>query len=430
MFEDTPTQSRGRGTQKKTLSFKRRGGGKQFMTTRFARSLFYVSVLTFAGCSSATAAKDEIVTLSIKVVDEAGKPVEGIAVGARLSRAQTRAEGNAIKDTGWTVAKFDRDLTGQDGIVRFRTGLRQVTQGPFMHAVAWHADRRLLGVTVPEIAWREKPGELVLKPACLVKLHLTCPELESRHRPLKSAEIGARWAGEDPFKYVSWMELTRLDGRFEFPALPGAIQLNIRADGTEGRNFDFTVPKGQTQFDAGPIELTATRVALLEGQSAPDFHDIVAWVNSQPLQLAPLKGKVVVLDFWGHWCGACVMYGIPELLELHDKYHDQGLVVIGVHVSRGGPVIDTAEKLEEKTAQTRTQFWKGRNLPFPVALAVGKQGLIHAFDKDPAIATDYGVKTYPTDILIDRQGKVVASSVGYPISERFKESLKKALSER
>jgi thiol-disulfide isomerase/thioredoxin len=138
---------------------------------------------------------------------------------------------------------------------------------------------------------------------------------------------------------------------------------------------------------------------------------------------------VVVLDFWGHWCGACVTYGIPELLDLHDQFHDQGLVIIGVHVSRG-PVVDTAEKLEEKTAQTREKFWKGRKLPFPVALTVGKQGLIHYLDKDPAIVTDYGVKMYPTDVLIDRHGKVVATSAGYPISARFRDALKTALSER
>lgn len=398
------------------------------MTTRFAASLLGAFVVALAGCSAATAAKDEIVTISVKVVDETGRPVEGISVGPRLNSLQTQTDGK-ITDTGWTVPKFDRDLTGPDGVVHFRTGLRQLTQGIALHAVAWHAERRLLGVTVPELAWREKPGELVLKPACRVKFRLACPELEARHRPIKTAEINARWAEEDPSKYVAWMQLKRLDGKFEFPALPGAIRLDITADGTEGRTFNLTVPKGQSDFDAGPIELTATKVALLEGEPAPAFEDIAAWINSQPLELAQLKGKVVVLDFWGHWCGACVMYGIPEMLELHDRYHDQGLVVIGVHVSRGGTVVDTAEKLEEKTAQTRARFWKGRKLPFAVALAVGKQGLIHAFDKDPAIATDYGVKTYPTDILIDRRGKVVASSIG-SVSPRFREELKKALSER
>jgi thiol-disulfide isomerase/thioredoxin len=214
------------------------------------------------------------------------------------------------------------------------------------------------------------------------------------------------------------------------PAIPGEIRLLIETDGTQSHDFKFTLPAGQREIDLGAIELKATELALLEDQPAPEFQDVVGWVNSQPLDLAKLKGKVVLLDYWGHWCGACVTYSMPELLELHDQFHKQGLVIIGVHVSHGGLVVDTAEKLEEKISDIRTKFWKGRSLPFPVALAVGKQGLVHYLDKEPRIASDYGVKTYPTAILIDRQGKVAAYSVAYPLSDKFRDTLKRLLADR
>jgi thiol-disulfide isomerase/thioredoxin len=387
-----------------------------------------------AGCGGAASGVPKsargITTLAVKLVDDEGNPVEGAEVGPHLVCAQSRPDGKTVKDTGWKLPGFEKLKSGKDGMLRFRTGERQVVEGPALHAVAWHAERKLIGIALPKLAWHDTPGEIVMAPECTVKFHLACPELDARKRPVKSATIHARWADEDPFKIVDWMQLKRLDGDFEFPSPAGDIRLLIETDDTQTRDFKFTVPVGQRELNLGAIELKATELALLEDRPAPEFQEVVAWVNSQPLDLAKLKGKVVVLDFWGHWCGACVTYGIPELLDLHDQFHDQGLVIIGVHVSRGPTVVDSAEKLEPKIAESRAKFWKGRQLPFPLALAVGKQGVFQYLDKDPAIATDSGVKTYPTDVLIDRHGKVVATSAGYPISARFRDALKTALSER
>jgi thiol-disulfide isomerase/thioredoxin len=380
--------------------------------------------------SGVTKSANGIVTLAVKLVDEQGKPVEGAVAGPHLVCEQSRPDGKTIKDTGWNLPAFEKEKSGKDGMLHFRTGERQVSEGPSMHAVAWHAERKLIGIAMPKLAWRDKPGEIVMAPECRVKFHLACPELDTRNRPVKSATIHARWADEDPYKVTDWMQLKRRDGNFDFPSPAGDIRLLIETDDAQTRDFKFTVPVGQRELDLGAIELKATELALLEDQPAPEFQDVVGWVNSGPLDLAKLKGKVVLLDYWGHWCGACVMYSMPEMLELHDQFDKQGLVIIGVHVSRGGTVVDTAEKLEEKTKDIRTKFWKGRSLPFPVALAVGKQGLVHYLDKEPRIASEYGVKTYPTAILIDRQGKVAAYSVAFPLSENFRDTLKRLLAER
>jgi len=104
------------------------------------------------------------------------------------------------------------------------------------------------------------------------------------------------------------------------------------------------------------------------------------WLNTAgELNLHQFKGKVVLLDFWGQWCGPCVEK-LPSTEELHVKYKDKGLVVIGVHSS------DQSEKLED--------FLKKKKITFPVMIDQG------------ATATRYVIETWPTYFLIDKSGKV------------------------
>lgn len=63
---------------------------------------------------------------------------------------------------------------------------------------------------------------------------------------------------------------------------------------------------------------------------APDLVGITNWINSEPLTLEALKGKVVIVDFWTYSCVNCVRT-LPYLTDWHAKYKDDGLVIIGVH---------------------------------------------------------------------------------------------------
>jgi thiol-disulfide isomerase/thioredoxin len=104
------------------------------------------------------------------------------------------------------------------------------------------------------------------------------------------------------------------------------------------------------------------------------------WLNTTgELRLEQFKGKVVLLDFWGQWCAPCVK-NLPAAEELHVKYKDKGLVVIGVHSA------DRNENLDE--------FLKQQKLSFPVMVDQGKT------------AERYIIETWPTYFLIDKAGKV------------------------
>src|SRR3982074_2776203 len=64
--------------------------------------------------------------------------------------------------------------------------------------------------------------------------------------------------------------------------------------------------------------------------TAPEFTGIEKWLNSEPLTLQQLRGKVVLVDFWTYTCINCINT-LPYVKNWHQKYKDQGLAVVGVH---------------------------------------------------------------------------------------------------
>jgi thiol-disulfide isomerase/thioredoxin len=77
---------------------------------------------------------------------------------------------------------------------------------------------------------------------------------------------------------------------------------------------------------------TITRVQIDKSQFklAPELTKITSYINSQPITLADLRGKVVLVDFWTYSCINCIRT-IPYLNAWHEKYADDGLVIIGIH---------------------------------------------------------------------------------------------------
>jgi hypothetical protein len=97
---------------------------------------------------------------------------------------------------------------------------------------------------------------------------------------------------------------------------------------------------------------------------------------------------------------------MPTLISLYDKFKDNGLAIICVHVDLDGEVT-TAATLEHKLASIRQSYWKGRELPFPVALTSGRfLDLPSGEIQRGGAAAEYGVQFFPTAFLIDPSGKM------------------------
>ena len=104
------------------------------------------------------------------------------------------------------------------------------------------------------------------------------------------------------------------------------------------------------------------------------------------LILASFKGKYVLLDFWGTWCGWCIK-GIPDMKEYYAKYKDR-IEFVGIDCR------DTEEKWKEGVAK--------HELPWT--------NLYNGDGQEIVIA--YGVQGYPTKIIIDPEGKIVEAFLG------------------
>jgi thiol-disulfide isomerase/thioredoxin/sugar lactone lactonase YvrE len=138
---------------------------------------------------------------------------------------------------------------------------------------------------------------------------------------------------------------------------------------------------------------------------APEFPKDMQWMNSKPLTKADLKGKFVLLDFWTYCCINC-MHILPELKKLEKEFANQ-LVVIGVHSAK----FDT----EKDAGNIRAAILR-YEIDHPVVN-----------DADHKIWDTYGISSWPSLVMIDPQGDVVAFRGGEFKAEEVREVLNRAL---
>jgi glutathione peroxidase-family protein len=123
-------------------------------------------------------------------------------------------------------------------------------------------------------------------------------------------------------------------------------------------------------------------VAAVQG-AAPNFIGISNWFNSAPLDIADLRGKVVLVDFWTYGC----VNTLPHVTALYAKYKDRGLVVIGVH---------TPEFPFERSASNVQAALKRHGITYPVAQ-----------DNESQTWNAYRNQYWPAQYIVDQSGKIV-----------------------
>ena len=136
------------------------------------------------------------------------------------------------------------------------------------------------------------------------------------------------------------------------------------------------------------------------GQKAPELKDGDAWINSSPLKLEQLRGKVVLIDFWAWDCPFCAQ-AMPHIKELYDKYAKDGLVIIGVHTPRIDYEKDIP-KIKEAVAK--------KGIKYPVVV-----------DNKYQIWSDYLCNTWPSHFVLDQAGVIQLSHSG---TERYEDTEK------
>ena len=138
-------------------------------------------------------------------------------------------------------------------------------------------------------------------------------------------------------------------------------------------------------------------------QEAPDFT-LKDALSNEDVQLSSYRGKVVLVDFWATWCRPCLME-IPHFKELKDEFGADKFEVLGVSTDHKGLTV-LVPFLEK---------WK---LNYPAMLDTG------------AVSTAYGgIRSLPTTFLLDKQGKVIQTFIGYRDKSVFHDAISRALAE-
>jgi cytochrome c biogenesis protein CcdA/thiol-disulfide isomerase/thioredoxin len=153
----------------------------------------------------------------------------------------------------------------------------------------------------------------------------------------------------------------------------------------------FAGPSGAADLPAPVASSLPANVALEELGPAPELAGIDAWINSDPLTIASLRGKVVLVEFWTFGCINC-QHVQPYVTAWYDRYASAGFVVVGVH---------TPELSFERDLGNVRDAVSKADIRYPVAF-------------DPAYATwnAYRNGYWPAFFFIDRSGRIRHTHVG------------------
>jgi len=128
----------------------------------------------------------------------------------------------------------------------------------------------------------------------------------------------------------------------------------------------------------------------------PPALDVAGWVSPEPLTLAALKGKVVVLDFWGIFCAPCKKL-MPHLNQLYEKHRGEGLVVIGVSEDEKPDIEKFAKEIEVTYPLAADRLVEGNGVTLKA----------------------YHIVAIPTIYLIGRNGKIAWRGDGPKLTDKM-----------
>lgn len=356
-----------------------------------------------------------------RVVDPQGRPVADVAIGRWLSFGDD-GEGDVSGFLGTTVPV----ITDREG--RFElaatllVGRLATRMAPPKSEFLAAADARFerVGYQVLDPARADEPVEVTLRPTRRVRIPIGPGS--ARPNPGAILSTSLRIAPRPDVPDWRWYFLFRDRAWKEQPAGParrdvieenlpeGTYELEAELVSDEAfterlgsATLELSVPAGEGPLDLPPVELGPVVARTSPGEPAPEI-DATELDSGRPLRLADLRGKVVVLDFWGYWCGPCV-WQLPKLADLHRQYEGRPLAIIAVHDQS----VQSREDYDRRIAFTRRRVWGGRDLPFQVLLDRPLQHRSDVFtsEGDGVTINRYGITGFPTLLVIDHEGRLV-----------------------
>lgn len=128
--------------------------------------------------------------------------------------------------------------------------------------------------------------------------------------------------------------------------------------------------------------------------------DVTEWINSEPLTLESLRGKVVVLEAFQMLCPACVTHSIPQAQRVRRLYPADEVAVVGIHTVFEHHDVMGPDALRAFLSEFRVTFPVAVDRPDPSGMSV------------PVTMAAYDLRGTPSQILLDRRGRVRSSTFG------------------
>jgi cytochrome c biogenesis protein CcdA/thiol-disulfide isomerase/thioredoxin len=267
--------------------------------------------------------------------------------------------------------------------------------GPVIAAVSTVAatERFTFGAVFVTLAYALGAGTVLLGIAIAARRGFALPALRARARTIRPALGGVIVA-------VAILMAFGLDLKLQtkVPGYTRALQ-GLEESAAAGDRIDDLVGQERSDVDESRLD---------DYGAAPEFRGVTGWLNSEPLTLVSLRGKVVLVDFWTYSCINCLRT-LPYLRSWDRAYRDEGLVIVGVHTPEfaferdRGNVESAVEKLDVR---------------YPVAL-----------DNEYGTWNAWSNRYWPASYFIDRRGHVRFAHFGEGAYEEKEEVIRTLLAE-